>query len=341
MLNLPPHRIERLQEVLQWLQPPRKRLANDKWHHLLGELRSMSPARLPSTWGLFSVLQHALIRGDRRRIRLNQRVYDIAADFTALVNRLAERPTRLHELVPTSPSHIGACDTCRAGMGGVWLDASGVNAPILWRQQVCAAHLLSQSCNYRASARQHQNIRSRIDWPHRSQGNHYSHMRTNAHYGSPATTGLQFRGGKRGRAPLSTPVRTSSIQRIASAPFPILGATPLYCFLSLFNSIYPHAHSWKMHHLLPETNASVTGALFRRRPPGGYLNSATVTLTPLGSSGKVFVAPSTLSPFHSVLTTTSPSLLQLFAQCYRTGAIPPGRNPVLSRTVDNAGPYER
>ena len=41
-LVLPPHRIQRLREVLAWIQPPRKRLAVAKWHQLLGELRSMS-----------------------------------------------------------------------------------------------------------------------------------------------------------------------------------------------------------------------------------------------------------------------------------------------------------
>ncbi len=69
-LNLPPRRIERLRSVLKWLQPPRKRLATRKWHQLLGELRSMSPA-LPGTRGLFSFLQEALSKGDSHRVRLN------------------------------------------------------------------------------------------------------------------------------------------------------------------------------------------------------------------------------------------------------------------------------
>ena len=63
-LHLPSHRLERLQEVLGGLRPPRKRLAVAKWHRILGELRSMSPA-LPGTRGLFSVLQEALRRGQR------------------------------------------------------------------------------------------------------------------------------------------------------------------------------------------------------------------------------------------------------------------------------------
>ena len=72
-LNLPPHRLERLQEVLSWIQPPHKRLPTKLWHQLLGELRSMLPA-LPGTRGLFSTLQEALSKGDRRRVRLNRHV---------------------------------------------------------------------------------------------------------------------------------------------------------------------------------------------------------------------------------------------------------------------------
>ena len=133
-LNLPPHRLVRLREVLQWLRPPRKRLATSTWHRVLGELRSMSPA-LPGTRGLFSVLQDALSRGDRRRVRLNEHVYAAAADFSALLDSLAERPTRLPELVPTAPSHIGASDACRLGIGGVWLPTTPHEAPLVWRMR--------------------------------------------------------------------------------------------------------------------------------------------------------------------------------------------------------------
>jgi hypothetical protein len=46
-------------------------------------------------------LQSSLSRGDGHRIRLNQRVYNVAADFTELVDALVLRPTCLQELVPT------------------------------------------------------------------------------------------------------------------------------------------------------------------------------------------------------------------------------------------------
>lgn len=97
----------------------------------------MSPA-LRGTRGLFSILQQqdTLSRGDRERVRLNQQVHDVAADFTMLVDSLAEHPTRLQELVPTVPSFVGACDACQAGMGGVcWLAPNDTHAPIVWRQR--------------------------------------------------------------------------------------------------------------------------------------------------------------------------------------------------------------
>ena len=134
-LHLPPRRLTRLQEVLTWLLPPYKRLPVRKWHQVLGELRSMSPA-LPVTWGLFSVLQAALQHTERHRVRLTPRIHDLARDFLALVHSVHDRPTRLQELVPTTPSDIGACDACQVGMGGVWFDVLDDRAPpLVWRQR--------------------------------------------------------------------------------------------------------------------------------------------------------------------------------------------------------------
>lgn len=116
-LHLPPHRLQRIQEVLAWLLPPHKRIPVKKWHQVLGELRSMSPA-LPGTRGLFSVLQAALQHSERHRVKITGRIQDLARDFLALVDSVHVRPTRLAELVPTSPSDIGACDACQVGMGG-------------------------------------------------------------------------------------------------------------------------------------------------------------------------------------------------------------------------------
>lgn len=89
-----------------------------EWHRLLGELRSMGPG-LPGWRGLFSILQHALSRGDQHRLRLNRHVFACIDDFKWLTASLGQRPTRLRELIPVAPSDLGACDACRVGMGGV------------------------------------------------------------------------------------------------------------------------------------------------------------------------------------------------------------------------------
>ena len=132
-LALLPHCIDRLCKILDRVQPPRKRLRTSDWHQNLGELRSMS-AGLPGSQGLFSVLQATLSKGNKHRVRLTRHVFDVIADFRFLLDSLAQRPARLRELVPVSPSDTGACDACRMGMGGVWFDALDLLAPpIVWR----------------------------------------------------------------------------------------------------------------------------------------------------------------------------------------------------------------
>jgi hypothetical protein len=58
-MEIPAHRIERLQDILDFILPTQKRVAVQKWHKVLGEMRSMSLA-LPGTHGLLLILQEAL-----------------------------------------------------------------------------------------------------------------------------------------------------------------------------------------------------------------------------------------------------------------------------------------
>ena len=96
----------------------RKRVALKKWHQLLGELRSMTLA-IPGGTGMFSHLQNALRHSDKSRVKLTQDVHDQLADFEYLTTNLGQRPTRIAEVVPATPSHIGSCDAARGGMGCV------------------------------------------------------------------------------------------------------------------------------------------------------------------------------------------------------------------------------
>lgn len=71
-LTLPPHRLDRLYELLNSFTPTRKRAPISEWRRL-GELRSMAAA-LPGARGLFSVLRDALSTGNRHRVRLSSRL---------------------------------------------------------------------------------------------------------------------------------------------------------------------------------------------------------------------------------------------------------------------------
>jgi hypothetical protein len=114
-IELPPHRLERVQELFD-LFKGRRRVAVKQWHQLLGELRSMTLA-IPGGTGLFSHLQEALRMNDRSRVKLTQAVHDQLADFESLTRSLGDRPTRIAEIVPTEPTHVGACDAARSGTG--------------------------------------------------------------------------------------------------------------------------------------------------------------------------------------------------------------------------------
>jgi hypothetical protein len=120
-LELPLHCRERLQELLDEIPLLQKRISLAKWHRVLGELCSMALA-IPGARGLFSHLQVALRTADTtKRIRASRHVHATMEDFRWLASTLDERPTRLHELVATSPSIYGATDVAGIGMGGMLL----------------------------------------------------------------------------------------------------------------------------------------------------------------------------------------------------------------------------
>jgi hypothetical protein len=128
-LELPPHRYARLCMIFDDLRGAR-RISLKAWHKVLGELRSMVLA-IPGGRGLFSILQTGIRHSDRHRICLDRHVRAQLDDFEALAWDLHTRPTCLAELVPDSPSGIGAVDAALPGMGGVWfIDRS---PPLLWR----------------------------------------------------------------------------------------------------------------------------------------------------------------------------------------------------------------
>ena len=75
-IELPPHRVARLNAILASVTPKMKVIATQQWHKILGELRSMSIA-IPGARGLFSLLQEAFrhVEADRPQIRLTKAVH--------------------------------------------------------------------------------------------------------------------------------------------------------------------------------------------------------------------------------------------------------------------------
>lgn len=135
-LALPPHRKARLHEILASIKPAQKTVPTKQWHKVLGELRSMAIA-IPGSRGLFSLLQEAFRHEEKQRprLRLTKQVHAVLDDFRWLARDIANRPTRLAELVPTAPAVLGACDAAGSGMGGVFFvsDDDGVEKAMLWR----------------------------------------------------------------------------------------------------------------------------------------------------------------------------------------------------------------
>jgi hypothetical protein len=136
-VDLPPHGIERLFDLLDLVAPKQKRVSLTNWQKLIGELRSMVLG-IPGGQGLFSILEEVLAhRCDSDiRLRLSHVVHDVLKDFHWLASDLAWRPTRISELIPTrQPATLGAQDAVGPGMGGVHFNpVSDVTITLLlWR----------------------------------------------------------------------------------------------------------------------------------------------------------------------------------------------------------------
>ena len=133
-IHLPPHRVERLQEMLADLEG-RRFVSLKDWRQLLGELRSMLVA-IPGAEGLFSHLQAALVASKRGRVRVTKSAQDELCDWGWLAADISARPTSIAEVVRKPASVVQAVDAAGPGMGGVAFDLfrPDDSDPILWRE---------------------------------------------------------------------------------------------------------------------------------------------------------------------------------------------------------------
>ena len=73
-IQLPPHRIERLWEILNSIPRRQKLTSIKKWHNVLGELRSIMSIALPGSRNMFGCLQNALSLQQNSRVTPNKGV---------------------------------------------------------------------------------------------------------------------------------------------------------------------------------------------------------------------------------------------------------------------------
>ena len=119
-IALPPNHVARLKEIVHSITRTQQRFGVDKWHRILGELRSMALA-LPRARGLFSQMQEALFHVKVKRVTLSAGVHEDLDNFKWLANDVAKRPTEIYELVPLRPTVDGYHDASGYMCGGMVL----------------------------------------------------------------------------------------------------------------------------------------------------------------------------------------------------------------------------
>ena len=124
-IELPPHRQDRLNVLLQTALT-RKRITMKEWRRILGELRSMVLG-IPGGRGLLSQLQLVLQRAKNHRIHIHREAQHQLLDLQLLAHDLANRPTRIAEVLPQQPTYVGCCDAAKAGHG--WCLVAICSAP--------------------------------------------------------------------------------------------------------------------------------------------------------------------------------------------------------------------
>ena len=121
-LELPPHQLERLQQIFDDLQICTQ-VGISKWQKVLGELRSMAIG-IPGSQGLLTLLQEGLKYKDKNQICITTEMQDQLADFEYLKKDLGSQPTHLLELVPDHLVAVGPHDASGDGIRGVAMATS-------------------------------------------------------------------------------------------------------------------------------------------------------------------------------------------------------------------------
>jgi hypothetical protein len=342
-IELPAHRIARLQEIFDSLRGV-KRVAVKKWHKVLGELRSMVMA-IPGGQGLFSTLQAGFKHSDRHRIRIDRCVRENLDDMEILAKSLADRPTRLAEIVPDDPVGIGASDAAGPGMGGV-VFAQDL-APLLWRapfpdhiqQRLVSSNNrdgdLTNSDLELAGVVAQQDIAAQ-HWDLREST--ISVLNDNTPAISRSTKGSVTSKGaaayllriaslhQRHHRYLATYDHISGIANAMADDCSRLWHLDDSQFVAYFNQVYPQKLPWQFVPLRSSMSSALISALQTKRvDPQSYLNVPDHRTAP-GKSGSISATSTTSTPFWKRSKTQKPTSKSL-ANVTATGDEPKMVNP--------------
>ena len=98
-INLPPHCVARLKEIISSIPRTQQRVGVNKWHRVLGKLCSMALA-LPRARGLFRQMQEAICHVKGKRVTLSTGVHEALEDFKCFAEDVDNFPTCMYEFVP-------------------------------------------------------------------------------------------------------------------------------------------------------------------------------------------------------------------------------------------------
>jgi hypothetical protein len=319
-IELPPHRIERLQEILASVPRHQNRTSRQKWQRLVGELRSMILA-IPGGRGLFSQLQsvltHSAAPNPSDRLRLSPAVHDQLDDFRWLAASLVNRPTRWGELVDSDPLFLGTVDASGLGMGGVWLNTNGNLPPLMWRfrfdvalraRLVSAANTLGDITNSdleHAGTVAHQDILA-LQYDIREAT--LCTMTDNT-----AALSRELRGSTSVDDAAAYLCRLSSLHqrayryrpRISYIPGPLNVMADALSrrwdltdsqLLLHFHTHFPQGRPWKLCLLRPKMSLAISSALSKQRCNPAFLMDAELPPPPTTASGPASVNNTTWSP---------------------------------------------
>ena len=368
-ISLPQRRYARLHELLSNYPRNRTKVPLAEWHKTLGELRSMSLA-LPGTRGLFSLLQEAFRHpAADGRIRLNAAVLEIFTDLREVLHTLAQRPTRLYELVPLQPTLVGSHDAAGHGAGGVWFPSSTAVpraiklrgqpgqhkspcSPIVWRMPF-PMHVTNDLSSFKnpkgpitnsdlellGSVMHHEAAAQCFDVRERTVKSSTDNTPTLfwERKGSTTTTGpaaylLRIQAlHQRHHRYVKLHDFLEGKRNLMADDASRLQSLSNQEFLTHFNSVYPQEQSWRLWTPSHEMSSSLIGSLHKKRPlPASFLLEPKPPIA-IGHTGASFASLWPSTPYSPISKTPSFSSKSICTDTALEKLLPKVDQSVLAR----------